>query len=175
MSKKGYARTTVADVLRAAGVSRETFYEQFRSKEECFTAAFENAQALVLGAAAPELAPTSEAPSGMARGERALSAYLDAVAADPEYARVFLVEVYAAGPAALRRRAELQRGLVDALAATLGATTKRDRFALEVFVAATVSMVTTRLTAGDLDGLRGLREPLVELARTLPFASGAGA
>ena len=38
MAEKGYVATTVADVLRAAKVSRETFYEQFESKEDCFAA-----------------------------------------------------------------------------------------------------------------------------------------
>jgi AcrR family transcriptional regulator len=32
----GYARTSVEDVLRAAGISRRTFYRFFRNKEELF-------------------------------------------------------------------------------------------------------------------------------------------
>src|SRR5689334_18114697 len=50
MARKGYATTSVSEVLGAAGVSRETFYEQFSSKEECFMAAFEAAVDAVLGA-----------------------------------------------------------------------------------------------------------------------------
>jgi AcrR family transcriptional regulator len=44
---KGYATTTVADVLAVAGVSRETFYGQFRSKLDCFEQAFEDANTLL--------------------------------------------------------------------------------------------------------------------------------
>src|SRR5918997_3825076 len=40
VADKGYAAATVADVVRAAGVSRTTFYEQFRSKEDCFVEAY---------------------------------------------------------------------------------------------------------------------------------------
>src|SRR5918998_1895118 len=40
VADKGYAAATVADVVRAAGVSRTTFYEQFRSKEDCFLEAY---------------------------------------------------------------------------------------------------------------------------------------
>src|ERR1700721_2340996 len=36
VADKGYARVTVADVISRAGVSRETFYEQFEDKEAAF-------------------------------------------------------------------------------------------------------------------------------------------
>jgi len=39
VSRKGYEETTVADVVATAGVAREAFYEQFRSKEDVFLAA----------------------------------------------------------------------------------------------------------------------------------------
>src|SRR3954451_3272974 len=41
VARKTYAGTTVADVVAGAGVSRKTFYEHFRDKEECFLAAFD--------------------------------------------------------------------------------------------------------------------------------------
>ena len=40
VADKGYAATTVADVCRAARVSRGTFYEQFAGKEEAFLEAY---------------------------------------------------------------------------------------------------------------------------------------
>src|SRR5439155_260785 len=40
VAAKGYAATTVADVVSAAGVSRSTFYELFASKEACFLDAY---------------------------------------------------------------------------------------------------------------------------------------
>src|SRR6266550_4193374 len=39
VAMKGYAATTVGDVIARAGVSRKTFYEQFADKEDCFYAA----------------------------------------------------------------------------------------------------------------------------------------
>ena len=48
MAEKGYVDTSVADVLRRARVSRETFYEQFGSKQDCFIAAFEQAAGGIL-------------------------------------------------------------------------------------------------------------------------------
>src|SRR5436190_2182446 len=39
-AEKGYANTVVADVIARAGVSRRTFYELFRDKQDCFLAAY---------------------------------------------------------------------------------------------------------------------------------------
>ena len=49
VAEKGYAATTVADVVERAGVSRRTFYEQFADKEACFLAAYDVGLAAVLG------------------------------------------------------------------------------------------------------------------------------
>jgi AcrR family transcriptional regulator len=167
MAEKGYARTSVADVLRRARVSRETFYELFGSKEDCFMSAFEQAYAHILDAVS---APARDAASGSeSRRElldRLLGDYLEALASAPEAARVFLIEVYAAGPSAIRRRLELQARLGRALAAVVDGTDE-DRFAAEALVAAMVQMVTAHLAVGDVDGLRELREPVVSLADRL--------
>src|SRR4029453_8009740 len=37
--EKGYRAVTVADIVRRAGIARNTFYENFSSKEDCFLAA----------------------------------------------------------------------------------------------------------------------------------------
>jgi AcrR family transcriptional regulator len=153
MTEKGYAATTVADILRVAGVSRETFYQQFGSKADCFMDAYE--------AAAGVLVSRIEAAPGDL--DAALRTYLDAIAAEPDFARLFLVEVYAAGPVAMTRRAEVQARFADLVQARLGI----DRFACEALVAATSAMVTTCLATDDLAGLRALREPLLELAARL--------
>lgn len=159
----GYAGTPVAAILRRAGVSRETFYQQFASKEQCFASAYEAAVELLLERIAGVRALTSGRGE---RVERLLGAYLDALADEPAFARVFLVEVYAAGPEALAKRAQLQAGFVDLLGDLLGVEGPRQRFACEALVAAISSMVTARVAAGDLDGLRVLHEPLADLVRT---------
>jgi AcrR family transcriptional regulator len=164
MARKGYAATSVSDVLRAAKVSRETFYEQFGSKEDCFMSALEAATEVVIAQAfaAP---PSGSTP--LQRFDRGLKTYLDAIADHPELSRLFLIEVYAAGPAALERRAAVQRRFAEVLGETFGRRTAADRFANEALVAATSSLVTSRLATNDLDGLRALRRPLVGLARRL--------
>lgn len=183
MAAHGYAATSVTAVTKRAGVSRETFYEQFRSKEDCFEAAYERAVELLLtrirGAVprpdtAPLSLPESGAVSQPANGDSGalrtgapmaslLDAYLDGIAAEPAYARLFLVEVYAAGPEAIARRATLQESFVSLLTELVDARTAGQRFACHMMVAALSSMVTTHIAAGDLGGLRALRESVLEL------------
>ena len=163
MADKGYGGTSVADILRRARVSRETFYELFDSKEDCFMSAFEEAYGHILGATTP----TADNADPIERFSRALDDYLRALASDPAAARVFLVAVYAAGPSALARRHELQQRLVKSIAALIGASSREDLFAVEALLAALVQMVTARLAVGDVDGLRKLHRPTVELARRL--------
>ncbi|GAB2525087.1 TetR/AcrR family transcriptional regulator [Nocardia heshunensis] len=165
MTENGYVGTPVAAVIKRAGVSRETFYEQFRSKEDCFEAAYERAVELMLTGV---LAATGAEFDGETRTERMgrlLGAYLDALAGQPAYARLFLVEVYAVGTEAIARRTQMQETFVAMVADVLGADTESQRFACQTLVAALSAMVTARIAVGDLDGLRALRAPLLDLVR----------
>jgi hypothetical protein len=80
-------------------------------------------------------------------------------------ARTFLVEVYAAGPAALARRVEVQTRFADVLAKIVGARDGQERFACEALVAATSALVTQRVCAGRSTELEQLHAPLVRFAR----------
>ena len=160
MVEKGYAATSVADVLERAGTSRETFYQQFSSKQDCFIAAYEETAQWILDGAQRT---SGEGQTTLERFESAISAYLDTLAAAPAFARLFLVEVYAAGPEALEKRAKLQRRFADVIAERLDAKNDDERFACDLLVAGVSAMVTARLAAGDSDGLRALRGPLTNL------------
>lgn len=170
MAHKGYVATTVADVLKAAGVSRETFYQQFSSKQDAFMAAFDAAAARLLDQTLVRSGPADGVDGADAgpleRFDRVLGAYLDGLAAEPAFARTFLVEVYAAGPEALARRARLQVRVVDLLVDELGFGDER-RVACDLVVAGTAALVTPLLVQGDLDGVRALRGPLVEVVSRL--------
>jgi len=107
VAEKGYGATTVTDLTKEAGISRTTFYEMFEDKEACFLAAYDS----VVDTLVRRIATAYEAEEGWPRRARAgLSALLAALAEEPELARLALVDVGAAGPAAQRRyRAALQR------------------------------------------------------------------
>ena len=161
VSEQGYANTSVADVLRRAGVSRETFYQQFSSKEECFLETFDLAGEILLERVAGGLSGGDP----VERFDGLLGAYLETLASEPAYARVYLVESHAVGPEALRRRAALQERFVDALVQLFDVREPHERLACELLVAAVGSLVTTHLALGDLASLRELREPVVDLVR----------
>ncbi|MCU1640991.1 MAG: TetR/AcrR family transcriptional regulator [Nocardia sp.] len=165
MTENGYVGTPVAAVIKRAGVSRETFYEQFRSKEDCFEAAFERAVELMLTGIFAATGAEFDGETQTERIERVLGSYLDALAAEPAFARVFLVEVYAVGPEAIARRTQLQETFVAVVADILDADTEEQRFACQTLVAALSAMVTNRIAVGDVEGLRALRDPLLNLVR----------
>jgi len=110
VAEKGYAATTVADVVERAGVSRRTFYEQFNDKEACFLAAYDAGLAAVL-ARIGQTAGAPAAPGGPPltgwrdRARAGVVGFLDLLAAEPAFARALQVEILTAGPAALERRA----------------------------------------------------------------------
>jgi AcrR family transcriptional regulator len=162
MTEKSYAGTSVADVLRRARVSRETFYQQFSSKHDCFIAAYENAAGTILALLEREAAGEG---TPLERFGRTIGVYLDALSSEPAFARLFMVEVYSAGEQALKRRAEIQQRFTELMIEGFGARGQTERFACEALVAAIITMVTARLAAGDLEGLRALREPLTALVR----------
>src|SRR3954462_5974198 len=86
VAEKGYAATTVADVIKRAGVSRKTFYEQFRDKEDCFLAAYDMGVDLLLGALREA---GGEEEDLVERARRRTRAYLETLAAEPDFARTF--------------------------------------------------------------------------------------
>src|SRR5436305_6999878 len=104
VAEKGYASATVADVVSRAGVSRKTFYEHFRDKEECFLAAFDAGVELLLAAI---LEAQPDGPGWLALTRARVRAYLGTLAEEPAFARTFLLEVFAAGPRAIERRADV--------------------------------------------------------------------
>jgi AcrR family transcriptional regulator len=97
---KGYRAVTVADIVRRAGIARNTFYENFSSKEDCFLAASEFA---VDEALRRVLDAAGKVDSWPARVNAGLAAFLRYVAAEPALARTCIVEALSAGPAAVDR------------------------------------------------------------------------
>jgi AcrR family transcriptional regulator len=172
VSELGYASTPVAEVLRRAGVSRETFYEQFANKQECFLAAYDASATMVLEAIGTALDSEPPVTSSAELLDRGLARYLAALAREPALARTFLVEVYAAGPDALARRVEIQSRFVDALIVQVEAKGAEQRFACEAIVAAASALATQRVCAGHTADMRELHGPLLRFARDSLNAAG---
>jgi AcrR family transcriptional regulator len=90
----GYEAMSVADIVKAAAVSRNAFYKNFADKQECFAAAHEAGHERLFEILA---GPCEVAATIDKRVEAALSSGLDAMAADPDVARLLFVEAPSAG------------------------------------------------------------------------------
>lgn len=103
VAEKGYASTRVADITDYAGVSRKTFYELFTDKEECFIAAFDTINELLMDRMAQALADLSDG-NWRVQVRALLGEFLRFLAGEPAFARMCIVEVLGSGAAGLARR-----------------------------------------------------------------------
>lgn len=167
VAEKGYANVSVADVLKRAGVSRETFYAQFAKKEDCLLAAYE-ATVAVIREDLREVVPAApgEADAPVDRFRRFVDCYLDGLAGEPTLAWTFLIEIHSAGPEAVKRRVEAWSQGIDAISQLVGAETERQRFTCAALFTALIGLVTQRVGAGEIGKLGEVRDPLLEFARS---------
>ena len=105
VADKGYAATSVADVVERAGVSRRTFYEQFPDKESCFLAAYGTGVELMLGRIRAAVVPLPD-KDWRPRAKASIDTFMEVLSTEPGFAWSLLVEVLGAGREALARRAE---------------------------------------------------------------------
>jgi AcrR family transcriptional regulator len=91
----GYEATTVADVLGAAGVGRESFYELFEDRRDCVLAAHEALLDDLIETVRIAYAGPGE---WVERCRATIAALLGWFAADPAAGRFLLVELAAVGP-----------------------------------------------------------------------------
>jgi len=106
VARKGYAAASVADVLAEVRISRRTFYELFKDKEDCFLAAYELAHGALIQHVRKAHQNKGTALEQVRAGN---AADLHFIAAEPELAQAFLVGIRSAGPRAMQRRAEAHR------------------------------------------------------------------
>jgi AcrR family transcriptional regulator len=171
---QGYRAVTVADIVRRAGIARNTFYDNFSSKEDCFLAtqdfAVEESLRRVVEAA-------SAVESWQARVRAGLAAFLDYVASEPALARTCVVEALSAGPAALARYEESLQAFIplfrigrkvsphgDELPATLE----------EQIIGGVFWIIYQRIILGQTEQIEQLLPELVEFA-LIPYIGAEAA
>lgn len=170
-AEHGYAAATVADVVRAAGVSRSTFYEEFRSKEELFLESYRHGVDVLVARVAQAVAGEQDWRAQLRAGVRA---YLAALADEPQFARAYLIEVHAAGPAALDARAEALRRFAARYEQTFAAARRENpgrrtppKEALLVLCAGTEQLLAGRLRAREHPTFDGLEDVFCDCAESL--------
>jgi AcrR family transcriptional regulator len=111
VAERGYDGMTVSDVVRLAGVSKASFYQQFNGKEECFVA---TCDAALREAARAVLRGETAAGGRRARLRAGLSALAELIASQPKGAKLLLIDVPASTPA-IRSHVRRRFGLLEAL------------------------------------------------------------
>ena len=150
IAEDGYAKTTVADIVRRARTSRRTFYEHFDSREACFVA-------LLSDANADQIRQISDAVDPSAPWQRqvrqAIEAWISSGEARPALMLSWIRDVPSLGAVARGLQRDSLESFIDWVGA-LGAT--------DEFRAAGVGPVSRPRIIMLLGGLRELTAITVE-------------
>jgi AcrR family transcriptional regulator len=173
-AEKGYRAVTVADVVRRARIARNTFYENFACKEECFLAASEFA---VEEALHRVVEAAGEVESWADRVDVGLAAFLSYVASEPALARMCILEALTAGPAAVERYERAIGAFVPLF--RLGRRISPNGKDLpetleETIVGGIFWILYQRVVTGQVEQIEELRPELVEFSLA-PYAGAAAA
>jgi AcrR family transcriptional regulator len=145
VDEHGYAATTISRIVARAHVSRRSFYERYRNKDECLIGTYDE---IVERLGLRLSAALSQAETWPERLEAFLKTLFDAAADRPDAARLVCVEMGAAGPAGVRRWADgaerLRHYIVAGFADAPGPGTVPDPVALAI-VGAIRRVLYTRL------------------------------
>jgi AcrR family transcriptional regulator len=166
VSEKGYRAMTVADVVKRAGVARNTFYENFDSKEGCFLAAQENAMSEALSRVVEAAGMAASWPRRIKAG---LTAFLAYVEEEPALARTCMVEALAAGPAPLERYEESRQAFLSLFRLGRGVSPyggDLPETLEEALVGGVFWILYQRLSASSPEAIPGLLPELVEFVLT---------
>lgn len=162
VAEKGYRAVTITDITKAARVSRRVFYANFEGKDECFLAAFEVVVGHIRELAAEAVSPLPDWPR---RAIAAARVVLEFFAAEPDLARLCLVESQAAGSVVVARFHEAVHEVVPLL--EQGRAERQSERELpptteESVIGALVLLAGRKVAAGEAEQLEDLLPDFTE-------------
>jgi AcrR family transcriptional regulator len=171
---RGYRSVTVAQIVKAAGVSRLKFYEAFSSKQDAFLAALDAALSELAGRVVKACEAVGERPGD--RMNAGVAVTLEFLSARPLLARAAVLEAPLLGPELGGRSAAALSAFAPLLA---GARTNKAGRSLPESTEASVLggiywLLYDALLTGEPDPITELRPALVEFGLT-PFLGQARA
>ena len=161
VAERGYAATTVPQVVADARVSRNAFYELFPDKTACFLALCDELAAEMLD----ELTSLG-GDDWVDVLRRGTSYYLRFWAERPAFARTYFVELPAAGPRAIEQRDRQYARfltLFEQLAHAARPQGGVPRLVPRMLVVAITELIAEEVRAGRTARLTELEDELVEL------------
>ena len=118
IEERGYAATTIADIVAHARVSKRTFYEHFTDKDALFLAAYAAASEDTMRVIAEA---AINATSWEDRVKASVRAYLDYLEEKRALTRTFLLEIHAAGAHTLKMCSKIHEQFAEMLQALVEA------------------------------------------------------
>lgn len=149
VAEHGYNGVAVATLTKHAGVSKRDFYKHLASKEECFLAAYDS---IISHSVRGILAATEGEEEWRERLRLGFLAFAGQIAGSPETARLALVEVFAAGAAAVERMQHTNRLFETLVAKNLALADGSPRLpplVVKGIVAGCGRVARARLLSGD--------------------------
>lgn len=171
VSAHGYAAMTVEDVISLAGVSRRTFYDHFKSKEDAFLVAYDGVCVQLYEVVVEAY---TRAPGDFERLRDSIDTFLRFMAAEPAFADMCIVEVLAAGPKAIERRDHLMRDfaiMFDSAGRGLAGDDAARPLTAEAIVGGIYEVVYKHVLHGTTASLPGLLPDLLYFG-TVPYLAG---
>ncbi len=170
VAQSGYPAVTVAGIVRRARVSRTAFYTHFTGKEDCFLSATrEGGKLMVSRIVAATRALTAGTPDEEVL-RVACRTFLAFVAGEPEFAKIFYIDMPAAGArawerldAAQHRYAVLNRTWHERARSRHPEWPAVPYEAYLALAGATAELVRSRVRWGDADAIPGLEDTIVSL------------
>lgn len=150
IAEVGYAKTTVADIVRRARTSRRTFYEHFGSREACFVA-------LLSDANIDQIRQISDAVDPSAPWQKQVRQAIEAWISSGEERSALMLSWIRDVPALGAAARGLQRDAMESFIDMVGALVDTDEFR-----AAGVGPISRRRIIMLLGGLRELTAITVE-------------
>lgn len=163
---RGYRAVTVADIVSRAGIARNTFYENFSSKEDCFLAAQDHAVEEALRRVVEAAGAVESWP---ARVDAGLGAFLGYVAEEPALARTCIVEALSAGPDSLARYEQSLQAFGPLFRIGRKVSPHGDQLPAtleETVIGGIFWVIYQRIIRGETERIEELRPDLVEFALT---------
>jgi AcrR family transcriptional regulator len=164
-AEQGYEKTTMDQVLKRASMSSRTLRGEYAGKEDVMLAAIDSSIAQLMAAVMPTFRRYPNWPEAV---RAAFGALFNFLTSRPALARLLIVEAYAAGAAALKRREEALRPLGLLLAAGRARSPRVPGVTIEAITGAILSLARRQILRSGAESLSSLA-PICTYIALVPF------
>lgn len=169
VAAEGYHATKIVSITSHSGLSRSTFYGHFSSKDDCFLFAFEAITSRMAEGIAQASDAAGDWPEAVKRG---ITAALRFLAAEPNYARLCIVEAINSTPDVTARYEEVMVRRLTPFLDPQGIDLPGEKLAelpqtlRDTIAGGILWIIYQSIVRGDVSRLEGLAPELIEFTLT---------